>query len=296
MLSNIQQAYQDKIKNLTDFEKAVVVNKATERPYSGALLENKTAGIYTCKLCNVPLYRSGDKFESHCGWPSFDDELDGAVSRIADPDGRRVEIVCANCGGHLGHIFEGEGMTVKNVRHCVNSTSLKFEPSSMDSQSSKLAKAYVAGGCFWGVEHYMQNLDGVVDAISGFMGGEQANPDYYDVVRGDTGHFETVEVTYDPSQVSYSELIMHFFQIHDPEQTNGQGPDIGSQYLSAIFVANDTQALEVTKLIENLQSRGYTIATQILPKAPFYPADEYHQDYYVKKGSSPYCHSFVKRF
>lgn len=117
-----------KFNELTDFEKFVIEGKGTERPFTGIYYNNKEAGTYLCKKCNAPLYRSADKFDAHCGWPSFDDEIKGAVKRTTDKDGLRTEITCANCGAHLGHVFMGEGFTPKNTRHCVNSVSLIFLP------------------------------------------------------------------------------------------------------------------------------------------------------------------------
>ena len=150
---------------LTPEEERVILHKATERPFTGELLHNKASGVYVCKRCNAPLYRSEDKFDSHCGWPSFDDEIENAVKRVADADGRRTEILCGNCGGHLGHVFLGEGFTPKQTRHCVNSVSLKFVP----ARSDNWQKAYFASGCFWGTEYFFMKAKRVKNTAVGFL-------------------------------------------------------------------------------------------------------------------------------
>ena len=283
-----------KFRKLTPEEKKVILYKGTEMPYSGKYDKFFKDGIYRCKRCNAPLYMSKDKFHSGCGWPSFDDDIKGAVKRQLDVDGRRVEIVCANCGAHLGHVFEGEQFTPKNTRHCVNSISLVFEP----IDEKKYKKAYFAGGCFWGVEYHFDNLEGVIVAKSGYMGGKTENPTYEEVCYKDTGHLETVEVIYDPKKITFEELAKLFFEIHDPTQTNGQGPDIGSQYLSAIFYNNEEEKEIAQKLIKELEAQGLKVATKLIPakEHKFYEAEEYHQDYYKKHNKKPYCHIYKKRF
>ncbi len=161
---------------------------------------------------------------------------------------------------------------------------------------SGFKKAYFAGGCFWGVEYYFDRREGVISAVSGYMGGSIKNPNYQDVKTGMTGHYETVEVTYDPQKVTYEDLAKLFFEIHDPTQLDGQGPDIGEQYKSVIFYNDEEERKVAERLIEILRSKGYDIVTKILPVSEFYKAEDYHQDYYEKKGQMPTCHSYEKKF
>jgi len=278
--------------SLTPDEKQVIVNKATERPFTGKYYLNIEKGVYLCKRCNAPLYRSSDKFDSGCGWPSFDDEIEGAVKRIPDSDGRRTEIVCSNCGAHLGHVFTGEHMTQKNIRHCVNSISLNFVPKAVMNEK----KAYFAGGCFWGVEYYLEKLNGVSSVVSGYMGGSRKDPSYEQVCYSNAGEIEVVEVTYNPNIISYEEIARIFFEIHDPTQADGQGPDIGSQYISVIFYTSDEEKQVAKKLIGLLKEKGYKVATKLRPAEVFYKAEEFHQEYYKKHRKQPYCHGYTKRF
>ncbi|CAA6806686.1 MAG: Peptide methionine sulfoxide reductase MsrA (EC [uncultured Sulfurovum sp.] len=284
-----------KYNDLTAEEIRIIENKGTEMPFSGKYDGFYETGVYNCKKCNAPLFTSQDKFDSGSGWPSFDDAIPDAVKTIADADGHRVEIVCANCGGHLGHVFMGEQLTPKSRRHCVNSVSLDFQAIANDQ---RYKKAYFASGCFWGTEYWFQKQEGVFNADSGYMGGHTTNPTYREVCGKKTGHLEAVEVTYDSEKVSFETLCKLFFETHDPEQMNGQGPDIGPQYLSAIFT-NNTQEEEIaTKLIKKLEDKGMHIATMLKDanEHVFYKAEEDHQNYYKLRNAKPYCHAYTKRF
>lgn len=285
------------MKNLTPFEKSVIIDKGTEFPFSGEYLYNNAKGKYTCRRCGAPLYRSEDKFASMCGWPSFDDEIPGAVKRSPDADGVRTEITCAACGGHLGHIFEGEGHTYKNLRHCVNSVSMTFVPDEGETVIRPgIETAIFGGGCFWGVEYMMQREPGVLSVLPGFMGGHVRQPSYEQVCTGATGHAEVVKVDFDPSVTSYETLARLFFEIHDPAQEDGQGPDIGPQYRSVVFYTTERQRETAEKLIHELKDKGCRAVTSVERARTFWPAEEYHRNYYTRKGTQPYCHAYTKRF
>ncbi|NUQ00782.1 MAG: bifunctional methionine sulfoxide reductase B/A protein, partial [Armatimonadetes bacterium] len=261
---------------LTAEEARVIRDKGTERPFSGKYWNTFEAGTYHCRQCGAALYTSDSKFRSDCGWPSFDDEIPGAVRRELDADGRRTEILCAACGGHLGHVFTGERLTAKNIRHCVNSVSMVFRPA---AEAVATKEAVFAGGCFWGVEHFFRQVEGVSAVTSGYIGGTIPNPTYEQVCSGQTGHAEAVQVVYDPAKVSYEQLARLFFEIHDPTQKNRQGPDLGTQYRSAVFYQTDEEKAIAEKLVGQLRDLGYQVATELTLASEFYPAEDYHQDY-----------------
>ena len=286
-------------KELTFKENYVIEQKGTEPAFTGIYNKHSEEGVYKCKKCNSPLFQSTDKFSSSCGWPSFDDGIEGALKEQIDADGRRAEIVCANCGAHLGHVFRGERYTAKNTRHCVNSISLNFTPKeqiAIKPLEEKSETAYFAGGCFWGVQYHFDKIPGVISSAVGYMGGDTDNPNYREVSGGTSGHAEAVKVVFDPEQTNYEDLAKLFFEIHDSTQFNRQGPDIGEQYRSAIFYTSEKQFEISQKLIKILKAKDYDVITALLPAHDFYTAEEYHQKYYTKKGGNPYCHIYQKRF
>ncbi|MFW6032973.1 MAG: bifunctional methionine sulfoxide reductase B/A protein [Phycisphaeraceae bacterium] len=275
-----------------------VTQKAgTEAAFCGTLLDNRKEGVYACVVCGLPLFSSEHKFTSGTGWPSFYREFDPEhVARKADRSHGmvRTEITCARCGAHLGHVFE-DGPPPTAERHCLNSASLVFYEKGEElppaSQPVQTETAYFAGGCFWGIEHYFQMGPGVLDAESGYMQGDVEEPGYDDVGSGRTGHAETVKVVYDPNRISYERLVEAFFDMHDPTQLNRQGPDVGSQYRSGIWVTSEAQKRVAEAKIREFEEQGRydrPIVTQVEEAKAFWPAEAYHQDYIATTGRP--CH------
>jgi peptide methionine sulfoxide reductase msrA/msrB len=289
-----EEAVTNKWRKLTPQEERIIVYKDTERPSSGRFDNFKETGIYVCRRCGAALYRSDDKFDAGCGWPSFDAEIRGAVKRLPDADGKRTEVECANCSAHLGHVFTGEHLTARDTRHCINSISMDFVPQAQIS--NHFARTIFAGGCFWGVQYYLEKAPGVISTTVGYTGGHTEHPSYEQVCTHKTGHAESIEVVYDPIRTSFEKLARLFFEIHDPTQLDHQGPDMGSQYRSEIFYVNDEQKQTAEKLIGELKKKGWNVVTLLAPASTFWPAELYHQDYYQHNGEQPYCHRPVPRF
>ncbi|SHH22639.1 bifunctional methionine sulfoxide reductase B/A protein [Ferrimonas marina] len=274
---------------LTEQERRVLEEKGTEHPFSGRFLYLDSPGVYCCRRCQAPLYQSDSKFDAGCGWPSFDDELPGAVRREVDADGRRTEILCAQCGGHLGHVFSGERLTDKNLRHCVNALALSFTPQQSTSGSQT---AVFGGGCFWCLEALFQRIIGVTQVTSGYSGGDADSAHYRQVCSGNSGHIEVISLQFDPAEVSYDQLLELFFDCHDPTSWDQQGADKGSQYRGVIFCQDAAQREAAEQHIERLTQARYfssPIVTELREAAPFYPAEPEHHNYFNRNPAQPYC-------
>ena len=283
----------DKIDSLTPATRRIICDKSTEAPYSGLYNDVVTMGSYLCRRCGLALFRGSSQFSAGCGWPSFDDNIAGALKQVPDSDGSRVEIICSRGDGHLGHVFMGEGMTTKNCRYCVNSLAIDFvnDNTVVDSE-----EAIVAGGCFWGIDYYLSRIPGVLNVEVGYIGGELPCPTYDKVCRGDTGYYEAARVVFDAKKTDYATVLKRFFEIHDPTQRTGQGPDLGSQYKSAAFYYNEAQHDMLRLLVRALRDKGYEVVTRLEMIQPFWSAEESHQHYYKKHNKIPYCHQSVTRF
>lgn len=289
-------------KTLSNEQYYVLREKGTERPYSGKLLMHKEKGNYTCAGCGNILFSSDAKFDSHCGWPSFDKQVDAkavVMQRDSSHGMVREEILCGKCGGHLGHIFD-DGPTATGQRYCVNSLSLSFEPMISNDLKAPLPSTdtlTLGGGCFWCIEAIFADLKGVTKVESGYSGGSTPTTTYKEVCTGTTGHAEVVQVSFDPSVISAAEILKVFFTVHDPTTLNRQGGDVGTQYRSVIFYRDETQKALAEKIIAALKTeKAYDapIVTEIAAFKKFIKAEDYHQNYYKDNQNQPYCKMVIK--
>lgn len=302
--SNLAMAKYD-TSHLNETQKYVTLHNGTEKPFENAYWNHKEEGIYVDVISGKALFSSTDKFDSGTGWPSFTKPIDDGLVNFEEDNKLsmvRTEVRSSSSNAHLGHVFDDGPEEFGGNRYCINSAALKFIPKEQMQDKgygeylflfSNVKKAILAGGCFWGMEDLFAKLDGVVDVVNGYSGGDIPNPNYNLVSSGFTNYAEAIEVSFDPDIISYEKIVKFFFKIHDPTTLNRQGNDVGTQYRSAIFYIDDEQKRISENIIEGATKNNIfkkEIVTKLEKYKNFYKAEDYHQDYLERNPDGYTCH------